>query len=144
MRMLNQQSAEVLLTSQGVPPREAKKIMSGFDVSKPMYEHQFWDGDKLFQLVRLPSATDPLPSTGNWFGLTGMTSSGVAVNDGLSGRRLVEFRVAAPFTALEGTAARFVGSLHSGIGGPGGQTQVFVPRHLVASRLESVGPAERR
>lgn len=143
MRMLDRQSAEALLAAQGVPPSEVKKVMTGFDLAKPMYEHRFWEGDRLFQLVRLPSATDPLPSTGSWFGLAGMTSSGVAVSDGLSGRRLVELEVALAFTALEGTACRFAGSIHSGIGGAGGQTQVFVPRHVVLAKLVSVGPADR-
>ena len=86
--------------------------------------------------MRRPTATDPSPAAGNWFGLAGMTSAGVAIDDGLGGRGLVAF------TALEGTAARFALDRGKGIGGAGGATQVYVPRNLLG-HLRPMGPGER-
>ena len=141
--MLTRLTAGDLLLTQGVHPvAEVEKVLSGFDFSRPVYEHDFWPDDVLFQLVRLPSALDPLPSSGNWFGLAGITASGVAVNEGLAGRRLASFKVVSPFKALEGTAARFKVNLGSAIGGEGGATQIFIPTRLLG-HLHSLGPAER-
>ena len=142
MRMLNRTGAEALLAGQGVPDSEIARVMTGFDIGKPMYEHPFWPQDVPYQLVRRPTASDPSPAAGNWFGLAGMTSAGVAINDGLGGRGLVAFAVLAPFTALEGTAARFALDRGKGIGGAGGATQVYVPRNLLG-HLRAIGPAER-
>jgi len=142
MRMLDRQSAEEFLARQAVSPAEIVKLMTGFDLSRPMYAQHFWPGDKLYQFIRLPSASDSSPSTGNWFGLSGVTTSGAAIHDGLSGRRLVEFTVISTFEALEGTAARFDGSLHSALGGPGGATQIYIPR-LLLHRVSNASPADR-
>lgn len=142
MRMLNPRSATALLQSQGVHAPEIEKIFTGFDVGKPLYEHDFWPDDTLWQLVRMPSASLPSPATGNWFGLVGVTSSGVAINDGLAGRRLVRFRVVAHFKALEGTAKTLPADIGTGIGGLGGATQVYVPRALLG-RLVATGGADR-
>jgi len=141
MQMLTKETAETWLAEQGVRQDEIVKVMSGFDLTRPLYLNQFWPGDRLFKMIRLPSALDPVPTTGQWFGLAGMTTAGVAINDGLSGRRLAEFSVSSSFQGLEGTAAPFNGSIHSGIGGPGGQTQVFIPYLVQMTRLSSVGPA---
>lgn len=143
MRTLNRVSAEAFLASQGVPHAEVVKILTGFDLRQPIYEHDFWPDDVLFQLIRLPSATDPTPLTGNWFGLLGITSTGVAVNDGLAGRRCASFKVISHFKALEGTAAPFTVNLQTGIGGGGGATQIYIPRSLLG-HLTSIGPTERR
>lgn len=143
MRTLNRSSAEALLATQGVASAEVARVLSGFDLKKPMYEQDFWPDDVLFQLIRLPSATDPSPSTGNWFGLSGITTRGVGINDGLSGRRLASFKVVAHFTALEGTAARLTVNLQTGIGGVGGATQIYAPRSLLG-HLASFEPTERR
>ena len=143
MRMLDRTSAERFLSEQGVQPAsEVKNVLSGFDFSKAIYEHDFWPGDVVYQFVRLPSATDPAPSSGSWFGLAGLTPSGVAINEGLAGRRLARFKVLAPFKALEGTAVKFKINISSGIGGRGGATQIFIPRGLVG-HLQSLGVAER-
>jgi hypothetical protein len=143
VRLMDPVAARQFLNSQHVrPDGEIDKVLSGFDFNKPAYAHQFWPGDVLYQLIRLPSSRDPNPATGNWFGLTGVTASGVAVNDGLTGRRLASFKVILPFTALEGTAVKFRINLGSGIGGPGGMTQIFVPSRLY-SHLESHGPVQR-
>ena len=66
MRILDRTSAERFLSEQGVQPAsEVKNVLSGFDFSKAIYEHDFWPGDVVYQFVRLPSATDPAPSTGS-------------------------------------------------------------------------------
>jgi hypothetical protein len=90
----------------------------------------------------LPSATLPVPTAGNWFGLAGITTKNVAINDGLSGRRAAKFEVLAWFKALEGTAQELPVDLGRAIGGPGGGTQVFVPSFLLG-HLQSIGPVDR-
>ena len=143
MRILTEQSAADLLRWQGVAPQpEIEKVLSGFDFEKPMYEHDFWPDDILYQLIRKPSATLPVPGTGNWFGLAGITTRGVAINDGLAGRRAAQFKVLMPFKALEGTARPMAIDLGSGIGGVGGATQIYVPRMLLG-RLQALGPEDR-
>jgi hypothetical protein len=143
VKLLNRAAAELFLSAQGIKPKsETDKVLSGFDFDQPVHEHQLWPGDILYQLIRLPSARDPYPATGSWFGLAGITASGVAVNDGLSGRRLASFKVVAAFTALEGIAAKFNISRASGIGGRGGMTQIFIPGRLLW-HLQSYEPAER-
>lgn len=143
MRILDRISAAALLRSQGViPESEIGKVFSGFDFAKPVYEHAFYPGDTLYQLVRLPSFDLPSPMSGNWFGLAGLTTGSAAINDGGAGRRAVRFEVVMQFSALEGTARKFAVDLSKAIGGPGGCTQIFVPRTLLG-RLRSVGPVER-
>jgi hypothetical protein len=132
MRTLTRRTAAELLRKQGVTSEaEVKKVLSGFDFGKPIYEHDFWPEDILYQFIRRPSAVDPLPNTGNWFGLSGITTSQVAINEGLAGRSLVAFKVTTPFSALEGTAAHFKVDLGKAIGGEGGGTQIFVPKSLI-------------
>lgn len=143
MRSLNKQSAAALLMSQGVKDQgEIAKILDGFDLGKPLYEHDFWPDDVVYQLVRLPSASLPAPTTGNWFGLAGITTQGVAINEGLAGRRLMQLKVIAHFKALEGTAKRLATNLLTGIGGPGGATQIYAPRSILG-HLAAIAPAER-
>ena len=143
MRILNKEAAAELLRSQGITSRaELEMIVDAYDFDKPVYEHDFWPGDVLYQLRRLQSFHAPLSPTGNWFGLAGVTSHGVAINDGLSGREAIEFEVIAHFRALEGTARALPQNLGTGIGGPGGQTQVFLPRPLLF-RLEAKGGVNR-
>jgi len=143
MRVLDHKTAADLLRSQGVGPNaDVEKVLNGFDFSRPVYEHDFWPGDVLYQLIRLPSATLPLPATGNWFGLAGITTRGVAINDGLSGRQAVKFEVVAPFRALEGSAKTLPVNLGTAIGGPGGATQIFLPRTLLG-HLQSKGAVDR-
>lgn len=143
MRLLDRQSAAAFLRMQGVMPEtELEKVLSGFDFTKPVYEHAFFPGDRLYQLVRLPSFDLPNPVAGNWFGLAGLTTGKVAINDGGAGRRAGQFEVLVQFSALEGTAREFAVDLRIGIGGPGGGTQIFVPRTLLG-RVRSVGPVDR-
>ena len=141
MKMLTPPTAAALLLAQGVPcAREVDKVLSGFDLGKPLYEQDFWPEDVLFQLIRLPSVRDPVPAPGNWFGLAGITASGVAINGGLAGRSLAAFKVVSPFKAVEGTAASFKVDLGRALGGKGGASQVFVPSGLLG-HLQSLGPA---
>lgn len=91
-------------------------------------------------------------AVGNWFGLAGIrsggaendqkTDSGVAINDSYYGRSATKFEVIAQFTALEGIAADLPRNLGNGIGGRGGQTQIYVPNALLF-RLEYRGEVER-
>jgi len=143
MRILDRNSAAEFLRGQGVSPdREIEKILRGFDFSKPAYEQRFWPGDVLYQLIRLPSAMQPLMATGNWFGLAGITTGGVAINDGLSGRQAVRFEVISGFTALEGTAKELPVDLGIAIGGKGGATQIYLPRTLLG-HLRALGNVDR-
>ena len=142
MRILNRQTATDLLRAQGVGAADTEKVLGGFDFSKPIYEQEFWPGDVLYQLIRLPSAMQPSLTTGNWFGLAGITTDNVAINDGLSGRQATKFEVTAHFSALEGSAAELPVNIGTAVGGRGGGTQVFLPRMLLG-RLQSMGPVER-
>lgn len=143
MRILDRESARALLRLQGVMSEaEIKKVLSGFDFSHPVYEHVFFPGEILYQLVRLPSFYLPSPMTGNWFGLAGLTTGRAAINDGGAGRRAGQFEVVMQFCALEGIAKKLAVDLEKAIGGPGGGTQIFVPRTLLG-RVRSVGPVER-
>lgn len=144
MRLLNQKSAAALLRSQGViPESEMGRVSSEFDFAKPVYEHRFFPGDTLYQLVPLPSFDLPSPMTGNWLGLAGLTTGRVAINDGGAGRRAGRFAVVMQFSALEGTAKKFAVDLKTAIGGPGGGTQIFVPRTTLPGRVRSVGAVGR-
>ncbi len=122
-------------------PAAVQEVRSGFDMSKPLYEHYFRPGDVLYQLVRLPSFYNLNPHRGNWFGLAGLTARNVAVLHGLAGRRTHQFRVLAAFVGLEGTAGRYPLDWNKEIGGPGGATQIYVPRVLMAC-IQAAGPAE--
>jgi len=144
MRSMNATDAAAFLASQGVQPAsEVKKILSGFDFSKSAYEHHFWPGDTLYQFVRHISVGNPVAARGSWFGLSGVTMRGVAIFGGLAGRTSHKFEVVHPFSALEGTAARLPADWDNEIGGPGGATQVFVPR-MYAGHIRSLGPSELR
>jgi hypothetical protein len=143
MRFFDRQGALDFLRTQGVSGEsDLERILGGFDFDRPVYEQSFWQGDFLYQLIRMPSASLPSPNVGNWFGIAGMTTHGVAINDGVSGRRAVQFEVVSPFTALEGSARPLPVDVFSAIGGAGGGTQVFVPTKLLG-RLQSVGAVDR-
>ena len=88
MRVFDRQGAADFLRTQGVSGEtEIDRILDGFDFDRPVYEQSFWQGDSLYQLIRMPSASLPSPNVGNWFGVAGMTTNAVAINDGVSGRR---------------------------------------------------------
>lgn len=181
MRMLTKQAVIEWVRFQGESAK-LDDVLSGFDFSRPVYERDFWPGDALYQLTRLPALPripsnldEDLPpsigngfglprittrgvsindglsghqaplkfeSIGNWFGLLGITTRGVAINDGLSGRRALKFEAIAHFRALEGTAAPLPKNVGTGVGGRGGQTQVFLP-WILLNRLECKGQIDR-
>ena len=169
MRPLKKDAVIEWLRSQG-ETWKLEDVLSGFDFDKPLYEHQFWPGDEIFQLARLPSLPQELPRNatdldsqhdfreslddpsrlvsrppspiGNWFGLRGITTRGVAINDGLAGRQALRFEVIVNLRALEGAAAALRRNIGTGIGGPGGQTQIFIPS-MMLNRLECRGQIGR-
>jgi len=122
-------------------PVAVQEVRSGFDMTKPLYNHYFEPGDVLYQLVRLPSFYNLSPHRGNWFGLAGLTAQNVAVMQGLAGRRTHQFQVLAPFVGLEGTAGRYPIDWNKEIGGLGGATQIYVPRMLMGF-IQATGPVE--
>lgn len=142
MKLMNKAEASEFLSKQGVEPdKKVKEVLSGFDLSRPMYEHFFSPGDELYQFVRLPSVGSPVFERGCWFGLSGVSLGGAAIFGGLAGRTLQRFKVIHPFSALEGTAAPFPIDWQLEIGGRGGMTQVFVPRKY-AGLIRSLGSAQ--
>jgi len=109
-----------------------QEIQAGFDTRRPIYERLFEPGEVLYQLMRLSSFRSPSPNRGDWFGLAGITPNSVAVLHGLAGRSTHKFR---------GTAAGLGRDWGKEIGGPGGGTQVFVPRAL-AGFIVPIGPVK--
>jgi hypothetical protein len=124
-----------------VEPRQVNQILTGFDFNEPIYEHQVSPGDTVYQFVRLPSADRMSPTTGNWFALRGATKAGLAITDGLAGRRLHEYRVVAAADVLEGTAKGMEMKWDWDGGGPGGATQIYIPPNLLGC-VEYVSPSE--
>ena len=142
MRLLTPEAARAFLLGQGLAPgREVDDVLSGFDFMRPAYEHHFFPGDELYQLIRLPSVGLPSPQRGNWYALAGLTHRNVAVSSGLAGRRTQKFEVVMPFLALEGTAKTLPIDWRLEIGGPGGGTQIYVPRQF-GGRIRAVGPVD--
>lgn len=142
MRKVNRKDAETFLRSQGLSANGVAQTLGGFDFDRPAYIQDFWPGDTIYQLVRNPSFETPLPSVGNWFGLAGITTASVAINDGISGRWLAKFEVTVPFKALEGTAAKLHTDVGRAIGGTGGGTQIFIPS-MLRGYLKPLGAADR-
>ena len=143
MRLLTQADARAYLAKHGVVSQEkVDDILGGFDFSKPVYEQPLYPGDTLFQFVRNPSLHAPSPTTGNWFGISGATTKGLAIMDGHSGRRLQKYRVVAHTTALEGTAVKKDTAWDWAGGGPGGATQLYLPPTLLG-HVECLGGHQR-
>ena len=143
MRAITRSDADAYLRRYGVSdPKKIQEVIRGFDLNKPMYEQFLSIGERLYQYIRNPSRFDAGPSSGNWFALVGATTSGLAIIDGISGRRLHKFEVIAPLYALEGVAARMsIDWLWAG-GGEGGGTQIYVPPNLLG-HLQPVGAQDR-
>ena len=116
-------------------------VLSGFDLTKPMYEQRLEPGTELFQYIRRPASGRPDLRVGNWFCLRGASRSGLAIMDGLAGREIHHFRVYSELVALEGTASRLSPNWHHEVGGRGGDTQLFVPP-LLLGRIHSIGNAD--
>jgi hypothetical protein len=143
MRRLSEADARDYLQRHGiVSPKKIDEILGGFDFSQAVYEQPLYPGDTLFQFVRLPSLGAPHPTTGNWFGIAGATTSGLAISDGHSGRRLHKYRVVAHATALEGSAVKKEMNWDWAGGGSGGATQLYVPPNLLGC-IQAIGAHDR-
>src|SRR5262245_21985595 len=117
----NQKIIEEFLKRNGVTnPQKVAEITSGFDLDKPVYEHAFQPGDRIFQFVRNEEVGRPLTQTGNWFCLPGATMESLAIFGGGAGRRLQEFMVILPVWGLEGIAAPMARNWAWAGGGRGG------------------------
>lgn len=141
MKWLNQTEVKNYLMKNGLAQRSlVVDVLSGFDLSQPIYEQLLEEGDEIFQFIRRSSAGDMSPRVGSWFALPGATTQSVAIIDGGAGRRLHRFRVVRAFLALEGAARNFPLNWKLGIGGKGGGTQLYVPPRYLG-HLDAVAPA---
>ncbi len=144
MKWLNQTDVENYLKVNGMSsPQQIADVVSGFDLSLPIYEQMQEEGQEFFQFIRNPSSANMSPSTGSWFTLPGATTRSVAIIDGGSGRRFHRFQVVRSFTALEGTAKNFPLTWKFEIGGKGGGTQIYIPP-IYIGHLSAVAAADRR
>jgi hypothetical protein len=144
MQFLSVDEVRAWLRDNGVPSTtKIDEVIGGFDFSRAVYLQDFEPGQRLYQYVRRSSFGDVSPMAGNWFCLKGATTSGLAIIDGLSGRRLHKFRVARAFRALEGTAKEQDIQWAWSDGGPGGLTQIYVPSPLCRSSMVATGGEER-
>lgn len=142
MRLMSQAEARAYLLRNGVhDARTLDQILRGFDFSHPVYEQPLEPGDVLYQYLRRPSFSQRVPTTGNWFTLSGATTADLAVFDGLSGRFRQKYQVLAHLAALEGTAARLPIDWGWAGGGQGGGTQLLIPSSLLG-HLRMVGASE--
>jgi hypothetical protein len=123
--------------------RDLTEVSGSFDLERPVYEVPLHPGEVLYQYIRLPEFGNPAPAMGRYFALAGATTDGVAIFDGAAGRQLLAFEVVILLPALEGTAASKPIDWTHYVGGTGGATQLFIPRHL-HDRLRPRGAVERR
>jgi hypothetical protein len=135
---LDLSQVEAWLASRGV--HDIAAILDGIDQKEPMYLRWFHPGEKLVQYRDRPSVPFPEGAlTGRWYGLPSHPADEIGtlgIGSGLAGRRRVELTVAAPFQALETTAASMDRSgkmLYDRVVGRGGATQVFIPDSLRAA-----------
>ena len=139
MKLLSKDEVRVYLRNNGISSStKIEEILTGFDFSKPVYELTLDERQELFQFIRNPSSAG-VAQAGNWYSLQGATMSGTGIFGGGSGRHLHKFVVAHPFPALEGTAGPLERNWDWAGGGPGGQTQIYVPPRFLG-HLSSLGP----
>ena len=119
--------------------KEIKDILSGFNITQPVYENQLHRNDVIYQYVRRVDANSKFITIGQWFCLKGASMDSLAIFSGGPGRQLIEFKVKLPIVVLEGTAEKIpdLNWSWSG-GGSGGNTQIFIPRKL-SYALEIMG-----
>lgn len=122
------------ITSQ----QEIEEIISGFDLSKPVYEQEIWTNDRLYQYVRNPNSSFNEIGVGRWFSLKGAKMSSLAIFSGGSGRSLIEYKVNFTIVALEGTAKKMGLNWSWSGGGQGGATQIFIPKKMFYA-IEALG-----
>lgn len=134
-----QQLIEFFLKENGVTnQKKVGKVISGFDLSKPVYKQRLMANDRLYQYVRNPSSSSNEIGVGNWFALKGATMDSLGIFSGGSGRNLTEFKVNFPITVLEGTAIEIGRNWKWAGGGKGGATQIFIPKRMFYA-LELLG-----
>lgn len=84
---------------------KATPHVDGWDLTKPVYERHFEEGERLIQDCRNTSAEHPTQETGRYFGIPGDQKMGhMGIGSGVAGRSRQEFIVARPCVGLEGTA----------------------------------------
>ena len=135
MRLLDRKGAEGYLRRNFVKGGWVTDIIDSFDFNKPVYEQILYQGEEILQFVRNPSAFNLAPDTGEYFCLSGAAQKGLAIIGGGGGRMLKRFTVGRTISVLEGTASRQDTNWKHAIGGPGGQTQMFIPKQIVMSGL---------
>jgi hypothetical protein len=139
-----QPGAENYLRRYGVTSADdIKKVLSGFNFDRPVYEQPIARGEIYFQFVRTPALHDESPALGDWFCLRGQDLRRLAIYSPGGARRVGEFEVIEDAIVLEGIAKSFRVSpqmagkypqlARLGIGGRGGGTQIYVPRALRAA-----------
>ena len=111
--------------------KQVHDIISGFDLTKPVYERLVQEDERLYQFIRNSDVAKPVPTTGNWFYISGATMDSLAIFSGAAGRRLVEFTVSYPVSTIEGTASAIKRDWNWAGGGRGGGTQIYLPRQAL-------------
>lgn len=139
-----QQLIEGYLRENGITTQsKIDEILSGFDLSRPVYKQEIWANHRLYQYVRNPSSSFNQIGIGNWFALKGASMSSLGIFSGGSGRSLTEFKLKVPIVALEGTAKKIAHNWSWAGGGIGGATQVFIPEKMFYA-LEVLGTHTER
>jgi hypothetical protein len=133
------QLAQAYLSRHGYSGKKLAEILGGFDFDLPVYEQGLESGSILYQFVRRASFGVPLPRIGNWFCLPGASLGSLAIISGGEGRLVTKVRVRFFLVALEGTAARQLRQWGWSGGGPGGATQIFIPKAFLVTHLDVLG-----
>lgn len=131
--------AKDYMARHGYSASEMSKYLSGFDLTRPVYEQRLDPGEIIYQFVRRPSQSNSLPKVGSWFALSGAKMGHLGINSGGSGRSLVKVEVKMAMTALESTAGPMNSESKEAIGGMGGATQIFIPALFLTTHLEVLG-----
>jgi hypothetical protein len=133
MKNTNETTLLNFLRRNGITdPTQVQKIISGFDLDKPVYERLVEPGERLYQYIRNSSVVEPVPRTGNWFCIARWaTMDSLAIFSGGTGRHLVEFTVSHPVCSIEGTASAMKRNWNWAGGGFGGNTQAYLPQHAL-------------
>jgi len=130
---------ENYLNNNGISNQpEVDEIISGFDLSQPIYKQTIWPDDQLYQFIRNPSSSFHWFQASKWFCLKGATMDSLGIFSGGSGRSLTEFKVTYSIVGLEGTAKEFARDWSWAGGGSGGATQIFIPKKMFYA-IECVG-----
>ena len=134
-----EQIIENYLKRNGITKKKKiKEIISGFDLSMPVYLEALYINDKIYQYRRNPSQFYNENGIGNWFALKSATMDSLAIFSGGSGRSSTEFKVKYSINVLAGTAKKLDRNWGWAGGGTGGATQHFIPNKMFYA-LEVLG-----